>query len=325
MFWIPEGGWPLIFKRSLGKIQGQGALTIKPPTVLCNRVSLLPTCRWSNSLCGNELLEYLSWDKVWGAEINQYIPISYSLMWFMLLITMLTYYMAILLKKISRKYKLEWLVSVLNFEEMLKILISSYSLFYKTLGAYRTTVKLTIGKTEQINVKIWNGSGQYPGYPCDKLNQYWCWWYDEFASGIIFAISRSVCYFNNDHSISNQINIKRKSWQNKRFPPKNFKAHRKFINNRKAANVTDLFKKTRHKCSICFQKGWHVSFLLLTVLKCTFYSFCSALISSKKKPYMWRCYGAENGNTSWNNVIMFAFNHVNLHLFLMHCDQRSSK
>lgn len=121
-------------------------------------------------------------------------------------------------------------------------------------------------------------------------------------------------FFNNDHSISNQMNIKRKSWQNKRFPPKHFKAHRKFINNRKAANVTDLFKKTRHKCSICFQNGWHVSFLLLIVLKCTFYSFCSALISSKKKTYTWRCYGAENGNTSWNNVIMFVFNHVNLHL-----------
>lgn len=216
MFWIPERGWPLIFKRSLGKIQGQGALTIKPPTVLCNLVSSLPTCRWSNSLCGNEL-ECLSWDQIWGAGINQHIPISYSLIWFLLLITLLTYYMAILLKNIYRKQKLEWLESVLNFKEMLKILIPSYSPFYKTLGAYGTTVKLAIGKNEEINVNIWNGSGQYPGYPCDKLNQYWCWWYDEFASNI-FAISRSVSYFNNDHSISNQINKKRKSWQNKRFP-----------------------------------------------------------------------------------------------------------
>lgn len=58
----------------------------------------------------------------------------------------------------------------MNFNEMLKILIPSYSPFHKTLGAYGTTVKLTIGKNEQINVKMWNGSGQSPGYPCDKLN-----------------------------------------------------------------------------------------------------------------------------------------------------------
>lgn len=60
-----------------------------------------------------------------------------------------------------------------------------------------------------------------------------------------------------------------------------FKAHRKFIHDRKAANVTSLLKKKQHKCSV-FKMDDMFFVLPKMVLESLFKTFYSALILSKK-------------------------------------------
>lgn len=81
-------------------------------------------------------------------------------------------------------------------------------------------------------------------HPSDRLEQSSHWLCDDTVD----TINRSVHYFSNDQSISYQFNIKPK--KNRGFPSKIFKAHRKFIHNRKAAKGTGLLKKKGQKLSI---------------------------------------------------------------------------